>query len=252
MVLASAIRCPPEVCLQLDSEAIDIMFSLSIISALVLVSIQQALAQSCSGFNVTTDYSDSTYTSISRSFIISKGITCPSSQNCSLDTGGWVTDGRTLNISDQASAKSIYETISKVVDLDFKEPQTYEVTTIQDAFKIGNSTSAYVVFTPYTICATGILSDCEGNDLEGQTVEACTLDNAENGDRLNGLTNSVVTDREIAGSLTCNPSNTTQAKNGNYTGSCTGAEDATGAGSTLGGVSLALLATSLLVAFVGF
>ena len=228
------------------------MLSIPLISAFALFSCQQALAQSCSGFNVTTDYSDLTYTSISsRGFIISKGVACPSTQNCSLDIGGWVTDGRTLNISDQASANSIYDTISKVVNLQFNETQTYQVATNRGAYSIANGTNAYVAFTPYTICATGRLSGCQGNDLEDQIVTACTLDGVKYGDGLNGAINKVITDRESVERLTCNPSNTTQARNGNYTGSCTGAEDATGAGSTLGSVSLALLGTSLLVAFVG-
>jgi hypothetical protein len=231
------------------------MFSIPIISALVLASCQQALAQSCSGFNVTTNYSDLTYTSIGgRSYIISKGVACPSTQNCSLDIGGWVTDGRTLNISDQASASSIYETISKVVDLKFNETQTYQVATNHGPWTVANGTDAYVVFTPYTTCATGRLSGCQGNDLEGQTVTACALDGVKYGDGLSGVINQVTTDRETVEGLTCNPSNTTQAKNGNYTGSagCNVTEDATGAGSTLSNASLALLATSLLVAFVGF
>lgn len=131
MVFPSAACCLLIDRLKLTLHTLDRMFALPvIISALVLVSHQQTLAQSCSGFNVTTDYSDSTYTSISnRGFIISKGVVCPATQNCSLDIGGWVTDGRTLNISDQASAKSIYDTISKVIDLPFNETQTYEVAT---------------------------------------------------------------------------------------------------------------------------
>ncbi|KAI4833519.1 hypothetical protein E4T44_09371 [Aureobasidium sp. EXF-8845] len=231
------------------------MFSLSIISALVLASCQQALAQSCSGFNVTTNYSDLTYTSIgSRTFIVSKGVSCPSTQNCTLIAGGYVTDGSTLNISDQASASSIFKTISGVVNLQFNQTQTYSVGTNRGSFTVSNGTSGYVAFTPYTICTTGRLSGCQGNDLEGQIVEACALEGVKYGDGLNGATNLVVTDREIASSLTCNPSNTTQAMNGNYSGSagCAGTQDSTGTGSTLGGVSLALLASSLLVAFVGF
>jgi hypothetical protein len=231
------------------------MLSKSLISAFMLVSCQQALAQSCSGFNVTTDYPDLTCTSISsRSFIISDGIACPSTQNCTVRYGGWVTDGRTLNISDQASANNIYNTISKVVNLQFVETKTYAVGTNYGTWFIANGTDAYVGFTPYTICATGRLSGCEGNDLEGQIVEACTLDGIKSGDGLSGVTHEVVTDRETVSSLTCNPSNTTQAKGGNYTGSagCIASQDVTGAGSTISGVSLALLASSLLVAFVGF
>ena len=82
-------------------------------------------------------------------------------------------------------------------------------------------------------------------------MTACTLDGVKNGDGLSGLTSQVTTDREIAESLTCNPSNSTQAKNGNYTRSCVDAEEVTGVGNKLGRVSLTLLATSLLVAFVG-
>ncbi|KAI4833550.1 hypothetical protein E4T44_09349 [Aureobasidium sp. EXF-8845] len=230
------------------------MFSISIISALVLASCQQALAQSCSGFNVTTNYSDLTYTSIgSRSFIISQGVSCPSTQNCTLIAGGYVTDGSTLNISDQASASSIFKTISGVVNLQFNQTQTYSLGTNRGTFTVSNGTSGYVAFTPYTICATGRLSGCQGNDLEGQIVTACALEGVKYGG-LNGVASLVVTDREGASSLTCNPSNTTQAMNGNYSGSagCTGTQDSTGTGSTLGGVSLALLAGSLLVAFVGF
>ncbi|CAD0088594.1 unnamed protein product [Aureobasidium vineae] len=187
------------------------MFTVSVLSALVLASCQQALAQSCSGFKVTTNYSDLTYTSLSsRSYIISEG------------------------------------TISKVVNLRFKETWTYPVATNRGAWSIANGTNAYVAFTPNTICATGRLSGCQGNDLEGQTVTACTLEGVKYGDGLAGVIHEVVTDRESAANLTCNPSNTTQAMNGNYTGSCTGTEDEKGAASALGGVSLALLSVSLL------
>ncbi|KAG9745517.1 hypothetical protein KCU73_g7857, partial [Aureobasidium melanogenum] len=230
------------------------MFLISVISALVLASSQQVLAQSCSGFNVTTTYADLTYTSLgSRSYIISEGVACPATQNCSVDIGGYVTDGRTLNISDDASANSIFDTISKVVNLQFNETQTYPVALNHGPWTIKNGTDGYVVFTPNTICATGRLSGCQDNNLEGQIVTACALEGEKYGDGLSGVINEVVTDRESAANLTCNPSNTTQARNGNYTGSrgCTGTQDETGAASTVGGVSLALLSVSILVAFVG-
>ncbi|KAK6007398.1 hypothetical protein QM012_004212 [Aureobasidium pullulans] len=232
------------------------MFTISSISALVLASsCQQVLAQSCSGFNVTTDYSDLTYTSLgSRSYIISKGVSCSAAQNCSVDIGGYVTDGRTLNISNDASTDSIFSTISKVVKLQFNESQTYPVALNHGPWTIKNGTDGYVAFTPNTLCATGRLSGCQGNNLEGQVVTACTLEGEKYGDGLSGVINEVVTDRESAENVTCNPSNTTQARNGNYTGSrgCAGTQDETGAASTVGGVSLALLSVSLLVAFVGF
>lgn len=228
------------------------MFTISIISALVLALCQQVLAQSCSGFNVTGSYP---YTSLgSRSYIISKGVSCPAAQNCSVDIGGYVTDGRTLNVSDDASADSIFDTISKVVNLPFNETQTYPVALNRGMYTIKDGTDGYVAFTPRTICATGRLSGCQGNNLEGQTVTACTLEGEKYGDGLTGVINEVVTDRETAANLTCNPSNTTQARNGIYTGSrgCTGIQNETGAASTVGEVSLALLSLSLLVAFIGF
>ncbi|KAG9951577.1 hypothetical protein KCU85_g2510, partial [Aureobasidium melanogenum] len=231
------------------------MFTISVISAFLLASSQQVLAQSCSGFNVTTSYADLTYTSLSsRSYIISKGVSCPAAQNCSVDIGGYVTDGRTLNISDDASADSIYKTISKVVNLQFNETQTYPVALNHGPWTIENGTDGYVVFTPNTRCATGRLSGCQGNNLEGQIVTACALEGEKYGDGLSGVINEVVTDRETVANLTCNPSNTTQAKNGNYTGGrgCTGIQDETGAAGTVGGASLALLSVSMLVAFVGF
>ncbi|KAH0349194.1 hypothetical protein KCU81_g3054, partial [Aureobasidium melanogenum] len=231
------------------------MFTISVISAFVLASSQQVLAQSCSGFNVTTSYADLTYTSLSsRSYIISEGVSCPAAQNCSVDIGGYVTDGRTLNISDDASADSIYDTISKVVNLQFNETQTYPVALNHGPWTIKNGTDGYVVFTPNTRCATGRLSGCQGNNLEGQIVSACALEGEKYGDGLSGVINEVVTDRETVANLTCNPSNTTQAKNGNYTGGrgCTGTQDETGAAGTVGGASLALLSVSMLVAFVGF
>ncbi|KAG9567398.1 hypothetical protein KCU77_g14222, partial [Aureobasidium melanogenum] len=231
------------------------MFKILVISALVLASCQQAIAQSCSEFNVTTSYSDLTYTSLgSRSYIISEGISCPAAQNCSVDIGGYVTDGRTLNISDDASADSIFDIISKVVNLQFNETQTYPVALNRGPWTIKNGTDGYVVFTPNTICATGRLSGCQGNNLEGQIVTACALEGEKYGDGLRGVINEVVTDRETAANLTCNPSNTTQARNGNYTGSrgCAGTPDETGAASTVERVSLILLFVSMLVAFIGF
>ncbi|KAG9567312.1 hypothetical protein KCU86_g17081, partial [Aureobasidium melanogenum] len=231
------------------------MFLISVISALVLASSQQVLAQSCSRFNVTTGYSDLTYTSLgSRSYIISEGVACSATQNCSVDIGGYVTDGRTLNISDDASANSIFDTISKVVNLQFNDTQTYPVALNHGPWTIKNGTDGYVIFTPNTRCATGRLSSCQGNNLEGQIVTACALEGEKYGDGLSGVINEVVTDRETAANLTCDPSNTKQARNGNYTGSrgCAGTSDETGAASTVERVSLVLLFVSMLAAFIGF
>ncbi|CAD0098860.1 unnamed protein product [Aureobasidium mustum] len=228
------------------------MLTIQLISAFVLASCQQALAKSCSGFTAIDRPNGPTYTSIDGPRVISKGANCPATQNCTVPHGGYVTAGRTLNISDPSYADSVFKTISSVVELEFVETKTYPVSNGTMGFE--NGTSGYVIFTPYTICTTGRLSDCDAGELNGELVEACTLDLRSEG-RLEGLTSPVITVGDDLETLTCNPANTTQAKNGNYSSSCTGSEeeaDHTGAASALGGMSLLLLSGSLLVALVGF
>jgi hypothetical protein len=84
--------------------------------------------------------------------------------------------------------------------------------------------------------------------LENVDVEACTpyLLAGE----LSGSVGAIVTDRSSALAVTCNPANTTAAKNGNNSNSCDAAE--TGDAETLGGVSMILLVGSLVVAVFGF
>ncbi|KAI5206180.1 hypothetical protein E4T39_02761 [Aureobasidium subglaciale] len=229
------------------------MFFTSLFAILALASAQQALAQSCSNFTATNGYAGGIYTSTSsRSYIISKGVTCNTTQDCLVPYGGYVTVGRTLNVSDQSSWDSLFKTISSVVDIDFKEPETYPLGSNTSTFTITNGTSAYVVFSPFSLCTTGRLSGCDGNSLEGVIVEACNPELLSSGEP-NGYIGSVTTDPETAAGITCNPSNTTQAKNGNYNGSssCSSTEDKTGTASSMGGASLLLLSSALLVAFMG-
>ena len=228
------------------------MLTIRLISTLVLASCHQTLAQSCSGFTVIKRTSDPTYTSIDGPRVISKGANCPPTQNCTVPFGGYVTAGRTLNISDSSYADSVFKTISSAVDLEFTEAKTYPVSNGTMGFE--NGTSGYVIYTPYTICTTGRLSDCDADELNGEIVEACTLDLHSDG-RITGLTSPVITVGDDLERLTCNPANTTQAKNGNYSSSCSGSEDDvdhTGVASRLGGVSFLLLSGSSLVAFIGF
>lgn len=192
------------------------MRTTQLISAFVLASCQQALAKSCTGFTVIKRTSDSTYTSTDGPRIISKGANCPPTDNCTVPYGGYVTAGRTLNISDQSYADSVYKTISSVVDLEFMESKTYPVS--NGTMRFENGTSGYVIYTPYTICTTGRLSDCDADELNGEIVEACTLHLTSSG-RIEGLTSPVISVGGDLESLACNPANTKQAKNGNYSGS---------------------------------
>ncbi|KAK6001153.1 hypothetical protein QM012_003236 [Aureobasidium pullulans] len=229
------------------------MHAVQFVSTLVLVSCHQALAQSCSGFNATNGPNGPTYTSVDGSRIISKGANCPSTKDCEVEYGGYVTAGRTINISDSSYADSVFKTISSAVHLEFTEVDTYPVSNGTMGFQ--NGASGYVVFTPYTICTTGRLSGCDADELNGEIVQACTPDLSTLGGRISGRIGPVTIVGDDLKWLTCNPANTTQAKNGNASNSCTGTEDETdhtGTASGLGEVSLLLLSGSLLVAFVGF
>ncbi|KAG9551602.1 hypothetical protein KCU71_g10838, partial [Aureobasidium melanogenum] len=227
------------------------MLAIQFILTLVLASSQQALANSCSEFTVINRFNGSTYTSTDGSQVISKGANCPPTDSCTVPYGGYVTAGRTLNISDPSYADSVYKIISSAVDLEFIEAKTYPVPNGTQKFE--NGASGYVIYTPYTICTTGQLSGCDADELNGEIVEACTPD-LRNG-TISGDIGPVMSVGGGLERLTCNPSNTTQAKNVNYSASCAGSEeeaDYTGTASTLGGVSLLLLSGSLLAAFVGF
>ncbi|KAH0342757.1 hypothetical protein KCU81_g5458, partial [Aureobasidium melanogenum] len=227
------------------------MLATQLILALVLASSQHALAKSCSQFEVINRFNDSTYTATDGSRVISKGANCPPTDGCSVPYGGYVTTGRTLNISDPSYADSVYKTISSAVDLEFVEAKTYPVSNGTEKFE--NGASGYVIFTPYTICTTGTLSSCDADGLYGEIVEACTPDLRDG--KITGDIGPVISVGGGLEKLTCNPSNTTQAKNGNYSASCTGSDaeaDHTGTANPLGGVSLLLLSGSLLVAFIGF
>ncbi|KAH0008912.1 hypothetical protein KCU78_g11001, partial [Aureobasidium melanogenum] len=221
------------------------------ILTLVLASSQQALAKSCSKFTAINRFNGPTYTSTDSSRAISKGANCPPTDDCTVLYGGYVTAGRTLNISDPSYADSVYKTISSTIDLEFIEAKTYPIPNGTQKFE--NGASGYVIYTPYTICTTGQLSGCDADELNGEIVEACTLDLRDG-----TITGDIGPVMSVGGGLerlTCSPSNTTQAMNGNYSASCTGSEDEadhTGTASALGGVSLLLLSGSLLAAFVGF
>jgi len=80
-------------------------------------------------------------------------------------------------------------------------------------------------------------------------VEACTP-YPVTGEELSGTIAEIGTDRQAAVAVSCNPANTTQAKEGNYTGSCDAVETGDAAGR--GHVSVLLLVCALGVAMFGF
>lgn len=79
-------------------------------------------------------------------------------------------------------------------------------------------------------------------------MEACTPVFEAGG--LSGTIAAIATDRSTALAVTCNPANTTAAKNGNNSISCDAAE--TGDAASLGDVSMALLVGSLIFAVFAF
>lgn len=118
---------------------------------------------------------------------------------------------------------------------------------------IQNGTSAYVGFTANHRCTTGILSGCDDSAIEGVYVEACSPINSIGG-QISGTFATIVSDRSMVESLTCNPANTTAAKNGNNSNTCSDASSQipVSDASRLGGVFTMLFVGSLGVAVLGF
>ncbi|THW41452.1 hypothetical protein D6D21_06325 [Aureobasidium pullulans] len=112
------------------------MLSVSILSAVLLAS-RQASAASCSNFTVTTDRIDDTYSTTSdRSYIISQGV--------NFRIGGYITVGRTLNITTD-STDSLFDTIASTVDVSWNKTTTWQVgQELLSGWKIDNGTSAHV------------------------------------------------------------------------------------------------------------
>jgi hypothetical protein len=208
-----------------------------------------AYAASCSSFTP----SGAPYTTEGiRTTIISKGVLCYSTTGpCRVDVGGYVTDGRSLNITVD-SPDSIYQRISDVVEFTFNDTVTRWVglsssPTEPQTWQINNGTAGYVGFTANHRCTAGKLSGCDTSALEDVYVEACTPYMVAN--ELSGTIAAIATDRSTAEAVTCNPANTTAAKDGNFSNSCSAA---TGAAAGLGDVSMTLLVGSLAIAVFGF
>lgn len=191
-----------------------------------------------------------------RTFIISKGVTCDSTTTpCRVDIGGYVSDGRTLNLT-VSDPEDLYKTISAAVDFTFNETTTQFVGGNPDiahpsTWQIANGTAGYVGWTANHRCTAGKLSGCDDQALEGVDVEACTP--YPQAGELSGTIAAIGTDRDTAVALVnCNPANTTEAKQGNYSSSCGTEDEKTGDASGTKHASMVLLLGALGVACFGF
>jgi hypothetical protein len=213
-----------------------------------------ASAASCSSYTPSED----PYTQPAlRTFIVSKGVICDSTTGpCRVDIGGYVTDTRTLNIT-LDSPDAIYQRISSTVNFGFNESVTEWVggmssPTAPQTWPIQNGSAGYVGWTANHRCTAGQLSGCDDSALENVFVEACTPYIVAS--ELSGSIAAIASDRGVVEALTCNPANTTAAKNGNNSNTCSAADSQTGAGASgrLGDASMALLVGSLVLGVFGF
>lgn len=168
-----------------------------------------------------------------------------------------MTDTRTLNVT-IASPGPIYDRIGDVVGFKFNDTITTWVGGASDSagdpqlWPIQNGAAGYVGFTANHRCTAGTLSGCDDSALDGVDVEACSPLSFDSS--ISGTFQAIVSDRSSVEALTCNPANTTAAKNGNNSNTCSDASSQlpVGDASRFGGVSTILLVGSLGVAVLGF
>lgn len=215
---------------------------------------QVMAATTCANFTVSTSIGgNETYTRPAHmTFAVSKGVVCNLGSDCTVPVGGYVTDQRLLNIS-SPSTDSIFSLITKTTHVPFNSSFVGSVE--NTTWPITAGTSGYIGFTPLHKCVQGILSGCNGDDLEGLGVEACTPF-AANGNGIQGVLAAVSTSAQAAQAMVCNLANTSLASNGNNTNVCVVPTNSSGnstAGQTQNAGSTAsfgfsLLTTALLVA----
>ncbi|KAK5999440.1 hypothetical protein QM012_005441 [Aureobasidium pullulans] len=211
------------------------------------------LATSCKTYNPSRE----PYTQpADRTFVVSKGVVCESTTtDCRVPIGGYVTDGRTLNVS-IASPGPIYDLIGSTVGYKFNDTITTWVggesgPGIPQDWPIENGTSAYVGFTANHRCTSGTLSGCDDSSIDNTAVEACSPYDPVD---ISGTFQAIVSDRSAVEALTCNPANTTAAKNGNNSNTCsdTSSQIPISGASRVDGLSTLLLVGSLVVTAFGF
>ncbi|THW90169.1 hypothetical protein D6D15_04751 [Aureobasidium pullulans] len=229
-------------------------FASSVLSLLAICQ-QAKAAATCSNFTIV---GQNNYTKpSSMTFAVSQGVVCNGTSDCSVPVGGFVTDRRTINLTD-ASPDWAFQLISNATGFPFNTTLVGAVENTTYTMKSGSS--GYIGFTPTYRCTQGMLSDCDNKDLDGTPVEACTPFSSTD-DLINGTLAAIATSPETALALVCNPANTSLASSGNGTNFCinptnsssgnTTASDLTAGAGMSSSVGTVLFSVALLVAVFG-
>ncbi|CAD0099062.1 unnamed protein product [Aureobasidium mustum] len=147
-------------------------------------------------------------------YIISSGVVCKDTQNCTILAGGFVNVPRLLNNTqpDESVVNDIFALVSSSTNIDFEASTPDNISPVTQTFAHG--TAGFVIFTPIYRCVAGTLSGCgAGNDTytDGTVIQACTPDNRIDENHITGTVNKVTTDEASAKDVTCNPANVSSA-----------------------------------------
>ncbi|THX57863.1 hypothetical protein D6D06_03435 [Aureobasidium pullulans] len=188
-------------------------------------------------------------------FVVSDVVKCSSSSrvdpSCTLKSFGWVTDYTTLNIS-----KSTSYPLNSSSNMGLNPNYTGHVPSISG--QVPNGRSQHFVFNAKGQCHWGVLSGCDGDGevQDGTAVEACVAvftdkEADEFGWRnMDGSTEAVDAMASSGDRFSCNPANSTKAREGDGAGNCESAYEGKeeGAGAMIT-ISTGLLALGFCVAF---
>ncbi|KAL8636850.1 MAG: hypothetical protein Q9226_009198 [Calogaya cf. arnoldii] len=101
---------------------------------------------------------------------ISDGIDCTrtsAGSTCSIQSGGYVTEKATVNITTKSEAK-VYDAIRHPTGNPFYQSVTGTVGTV--TYTVGSGQQGYSTFTSYLRCYEGTLGDCIGRDVQDGTA----------------------------------------------------------------------------------
>ncbi|KAL8852463.1 MAG: hypothetical protein Q9221_002693 [Calogaya cf. arnoldii] len=91
---------------------------------------------------------------------------------CSVQSGGYVTEKATVNITTKSEAK-LYDAIRHATGNPFYQSVTGTVGTF--IYTVGSGQQGYSAFTSYLRCYEGTLGDYIGRDVQvGTPIQACT------------------------------------------------------------------------------
>ncbi|KAL8940130.1 MAG: hypothetical protein Q9216_002984 [Gyalolechia sp. 2 TL-2023] len=142
---------------------------------------------------------------------VSAGIDCPDSEGalpCRLQTGGFLEESPTLNITTDSTAK-VFDAVRQATNGTFDDPVVGSVANFSLSVEPG--AIGYYAFTPTLFCYEGTLGDCIGGDIEpGTAIEACeprTLDgpSSDGFSNFRGTGDFVATDEVSVLNMTTNP-----------------------------------------------